>query len=505
MRKYTLLISASLLASSLIAKSKQPNILFILADDMGYSDIGAIGGDIQTPTLDKLLKNGTFCRSVYNHSKSEPSRASLLTGVHFNRQTEDHVVREFKNVITIPKLLQSTGYHTICAGKWHLPNQPTDWGFDRFFGLLHGTANNYDPSMLRGYNSRCYLNGAQPFALDGKPYIVDDPNFYSSDAYTDYTIRFLREGPKEKPFFIYLAYTAPHFPLQAPANVVAKYTDKYRDGWDVMRQKRFKHMQQSGLFSDAWKLSASDSTITPWEAYSNKADAATCMAVHAAMVERMDWNIERVITQLREMGELENTLIIFMSDNGPSYQDKRFDHTPEIAPGGAASYRHLPKGFANAVNTPLRDYKLYNTNGGVCSPAVISYPTHITQHKVIDTPLNILDFLPTFAQLAGAKYPKGLLSMDGEDISQILWGKQTNRKKTMFFRLKYIEANQAAVINYPYKACYDTNGWSLFDLRQDMCETQNIGKQQPKVLKKLIEQYKQFEISLPLRNTHETK
>lgn len=482
-------------AAANIDPAKRPNIIFILADDMGYSDYGFIGGDIQTPVLDNLAANGIVFKHMFNHAKCEPSRASLMTGVHYARQTSDHVVREFRNVTTIAECLENSGYFTIATGKWHLPGDPKSWGFIRNFGLLGGTANNFDPTNRNNLDPRCHYNGPAVYSLNGKQMKIENNDFYCTNAYTKYAIDFINECPAEKPFFLYLAYTAPHFPLQAPENVINKYLNSYTGGWDSLRNERIKHMNKSGIFGKAWSLSVPDKDVTPWKNAKNKADAARCMAVHAAMVDCMDQNIGKLIQVLKEKGELDNTLIFFMSDNGISSQ-LRFDRTPEIPAGSEGSYRHLPLGFANAANTPLKKYKIYNSNGGICTPMIVAWPKEIRKHKIMDKPLNILDVMPTILDIAGAAYPDSLVKLDGRICTRMIKGGRSIKNQPMYFVLKYSETNQEAIIDWPWKALNDNSeGWQLFNLKKDMTENIDISKERPHKTKILKTEYYNFEKS----------
>ena len=357
--------SAKAPLSSVSDSKHRPNVIFILADDMGYSDPGFMGSEIQTPNLDRLAAAGTVCTRFMNHAKCEPSRASLMAGVHFHRQTTDHVTREFRQVTTIAAELRKAGYFTASTGKWHLPDQPTDHGFDHFFGLVQGAANHFDPDGRLKLDPAVYLH--QEFALDGRPFTVTDDNFYSTDAFTDYALRFLKERPAGSPYFLYLAYTAPHWPLQAPAANIRKYEARYLDGWDRLRDERYHRLVERGMIPKEWKRAAADPDVESWNSLSpaQKADASRCMAVHAAMIDRLDEQIGRVIQYLEENNELENTLILFASDNGVS-AETRYNRTPNKPAGSVDSFRTLPLGFCNAVSTPYRKYKGWNANGGIC-------------------------------------------------------------------------------------------------------------------------------------------
>ncbi len=497
MRKQSAIVGASIFqvaaGAGLVNAESRPNIVFILADDMGWSDPGFLGGDIDTPNINRLAQQGTLFTRFYNHAKCTPSRSSLLTGVHFHRQTAGHVVDQFCGVTTIAKELKSAGYYTVCSGKWHVPDQPTDWGFDRYFGLLQGAANHFDPCGTLQLDPRCYMR--QEYALNGEPVVPDGNTFYSTDAYTQYALDFLNERPANQPFFLYLAYTAPHWPLQAPEELIQKYADKYTNGWDRLRSNRYEQLLKCGIFSSEWKLSPRDPDVVDWEKWPQKDDAARCMAVHAAMVDRMDQQIGRVLDYLEQIGELDNTLICFTSDNGVS-AELLYDRTPERPAGTADSFRLLPLGFCNAVTTPFIKYKTWNSNGGVCSPLVVCWPGRVAAGRIDDIPLNILDFFPTFLAVAGAEYPQGLRPLDGQNILPGLTGQGArSAPKPMFFQMKYgRHVDQKAVLDWPWKAWFDsTNGWKLFRLDQDPTEVNDLATAHPEVLKKLLDRYQKFD------------
>ena len=423
-----------LLVAGNLCAAEKPNLIFILADDMGYSDPGFLGGDIQTPNLDRMANQGTVFSRFYNHGKCEPSRASLITGVHFHRQTYDHVLRSFRGVSTIAEQLKSAGYYTACAGKWHVPDDPTDHGFDHYFGLLGGAGSHLDPDGRLGLDEKYYL--FKNYRLDGKPFPNIGKPFYSADAATDYAIRFLKDCPDDKPFFLYLAYRTPHWPLQAPAENIKKYEHHYDQGWDVMRRERYMNLLKSGVIDKTWKLSPRDKNVCAWDEWPNKEDSARCMEVHAAMVDRMDQQIGRVLGWLEANGKLDNTLICFTSDNGVS-AETNFDRTPQKFAGSVDSFRQIPAGFSNAINTPLMKYKTWNSNGGICSPMIAFWPQKIPSGRVEDSPISILDIMPTFMDIAGAVYPGNLRPLDGRSILPLLTGSEEMNPVPLFFQLKY--------------------------------------------------------------------
>lgn len=490
-RKHTAkALGAALLfaATTCPAADRAPNILFILVDDMGWSDPGFLGGDIETPNLDRLAQEGTVYPRFFNHAKCEPSRASLLTGVHFHRQTWDHVVRNFRGVSTIAEALKKAGYFTACAGKWHLPEHPVARGFDRFYGLLGGAGNHMDPDGRLKLDDIYYLH--KEVWLDDQPTKVTDEDYYSTDAVTDYALEFLQDRPgkgkSKSPFFLYMSYRAPHWPLQAPAETIAKYTDRYSDGWDALRASREAQLRNAGIFPDGWSLPPRDPSVGDWADWPDKEDAARCMAVHAAMVDRLDQQIGRLLEHLEKTGELDNTLICFTSDNGVA-AEMSFDRTPEKPAGPVDSFRVLPLGFCDAVNTPFLKYKKYHANGGIASPFIVRWPGKIPAGLVNHKPINILDMMPTFLEVAGATYPGELRSLDGQSLF-------SGEARPMFFQLKFSKTNQKAVIDWPWKAWLNAKeGWKLFNLEVDPTETKDRADQRPETLNRLVSQYDQFD------------
>ena len=462
---------------------EKPNILFILADDMGWSDPGFLGGDIDTPNLDRLAAEGTFYPRFYNHAKCEPSRASLLTGVHFHRQTKDHVVRTAQGVGTLASELKKAGYFTACAGKWHTAGVPTERGFDRYFGMQEGAGNHFDPVGTLGLDPACYLK--QEYALDGRPFVPDGKSYYSTDAYTDYALRFLKERPADRPFFLYLPYRAPHWPLQAPEEMIAKYSARYTGGWDQLRAARAQHIRDAGIFFKDWKLPQRDTGVCDWADWPKQADAARCMAVHAAMVDRMDQQIGRVLDFLQEIGQLDNTMICFTSDNGVS-AEIQFDRTPDRPAGAVDSFRVLPLGFCNAVNTPFVKYKTYHSNGGICSPLIIRWPGRVAAGAVCQQPVNVLDMMPTFLEVAGVSYSPALRPLDGHSLF-------SEKSAPMFFQLKYGSTDQKAVIDWPWKAWCDSGEWKLFNLEFDPAEAADLVALYPERLQQLMLKYEAFD------------
>lgn len=474
----------------------RPNIVLILADDMGYSDPGFLGGDIETPNLDRLAREGAVFGRFVNHAKCEPSRASLITGVHFQRQTHDHVIREFRNVTTIAEQLRKAGYRTFSTGKWHLPGKPTEHGFDRFFGLRGGAANHFDPEGHLGLAPEFYFNGE--LLLDDKVFGDYSKDFYSTDAFTDYALKFIRETPADQPFFLYLAYTAPHWPLQAPAQTVEKYKGRYDKGWDALREERFGHLKKAGIIPVDWKLPPMPESMKPWSETPDRPAKAQVMEVHAAMVDRMDQGIGRVLEALEREGRLDNTLILFASDNGSIGAigaEARFDRTPDRPAGTVDSFRMLPEGFVHAVNTPWRGQKLTHLAGGDTSPLIVRWPGKVPPGVFSWETINILDIMPSILSVSGTAYPEGLTPLDGLDVKDRLTKPgSTQDKRAHFLRLVFSEADEHAVLEGKWKAYRGgSDVWKLYDLVNDGTEMQDHGGCNQEVLKVLTAKAAAFE------------
>jgi len=431
-------------------KDERPNIVLILADDLGYSDLGCYGGEIQTPNLDYLAENGLRFRRFYNTSRCCPSRASLLTGL-YNQQAgigEMTAAREepgyrgylTENTVTLAEVLKDAGYHTAMSGKWHVSNtieQPTKeaqlkWlnhqashpyfspveqypvnrGFERHYGNIFGVVDYFDPFSL--------VNGTTP--VEKVP-----EGYYHTDAINDTAVSYIKTLSREdKPFFLYVAQTAPHWPLQALPEDIKKYENTYKAGWDAIREARYNKMVKQGIIDPATTpLSPRINKELSWEQNPDKEWDARAMAVHAAMVDRMDQGIGRIIQALRESGKLDNTIIVFLSDNGASPENcmrygPGFDRPgqtrdgkeiiypvkKEVLPGPQTTFASIGERWANVVNTPYRYAKAQSYEGGVRTPMIVYWPKNIkTKGGFTDYTGHVMDFMPTFLEVAKADYP----------------------------------------------------------------------------------------------------
>jgi arylsulfatase len=495
----------------------------ILADDLGWSDLGCYGGEIHTPNLDKLGQGGIRFTQFYNSARCCPSRSSIMTGLYphqtgMGNMTSPKPRTDFpgyagvlnQSNATIPEVLKKAGYSTWMAGKWHLgPPGPTGRGFDEFYGMVHGFDSFWDPTKYTR------------LPADRQARVYPQGGFYATDAITDHALDFLAQARKrESPFFFYLAYNAPHFPLHAPREVIDRYMPVYEKGWDRIREERFERMRGMGLIRKDWKLTPPSvippnrfNTKTGWAGKTNPAwdslepdrrqDLARRMAIYAAMVEVMDRNIGRVIDDLRASRQLDSTLVLFFSDNGACaewdpYGFDRFSgpqnelHRGEALAGMGqpGTYHSYGSGWANACNTPWRLYKHYNHEGGITTPLIAHWPAGIRRGSGIDhRPGHIVDLMPTCVELAGASYPASMPPMEGRSLAPALAGKPARRDAIYWEH----EGNRAIRSGRWKAVAVDPSGrWELYDMEADRTEMNDLSERHPARLKAMIRQWEQW-------------
>ena len=499
-----------------------PNILLILADDLGYSDLGCYGSEIATPNLDKLAAHGLRLTQFYNCARCCPSRASLLTGQYPHSVGFAGMSGSLPaNCVTIPEVLRSAGYATFMSGKWHLGQPgPVLRGFDEFYGLLGGYGSYWNPDnftrLPEGRQPRSYPPGA----------------FYSTDAITDHALDFMAQARQgQKPYFLYLAFNAPHFPLHAPKDLIDKYQPVYEQGWDKIREQRYTRMKNMEILDARWPLSPRSSvppnkvaTMHGWSGKENpawatlpadrRADLARRMATFAGAVDRMDQNIGRVVNDIEQHGELANTLIFFLSDNGacaewdpfgfdvgknvgrvnlPTTDGHNTLHTGAAldAIGAPGSYVSYGSGWANACNTPMRLYKHYDHEGGISTPFIIHWPAGMARRGELDRRIgNIFDLLPTCAEVAGAKYPatlKGndILPLPGLSLGGVLRGEAATEREIFFEH----EGNRAARVGRWKIVALAGAPWELYDMKADRTEQSNVAVARPEIVKDLEQRW----------------
>lgn len=536
---------------------EQPNIIVILADDIGYSDIGSYGSEIRTPNLDRLASEGVRFTHFYNTARCSPSRASLLTGLYPHQAAMGHLATRplwdeagylddlNKNTATIAEVLRDAGYSTYMTGKWHLygmnasnlpsgsdidtTNWPMQRGFDRFFGHLSGSCSYWDPFTL----------------LSNNTFITPGAGFYYTDAISDTTVKFIREHPAGKPFFFYVAYYSAHWPLHAPEEAIARYDGVYDSGWDSLRAERFKRQQDLGVVTPNHRLSGRPESIPAWEDETMKEWQARRMETYAAMIDVMDQGIGRIIAALEEKGELDNTIILYMQDNGgcaepvltnrmaqpltdeqmvlqpypqdqvltvrkPEYtRDGRFIRSGRgVMPGPADTWVAYGEEWANASNTPFRLYKSFVHEGGIATPLIVHWPDGIAKKGLlVDEPGHLIDIMPTCLALAGVSFPEefngtGSVPPEGMSLLPALAGKKLNREYLFWEH----EGNRAirmgkwklvSKLNTPMQFTpEDENSWELYDLEKDPSETEDLAAEHPDRVRKMAAKWEEEAVRL---------
>lgn len=509
---------------------KPPNVLVIMADDLGFSDISPYGGEIQTPNLKMLAENGVSFTDFSVTPYSAPSRAAFLTGsdphdvglgnlieLSTDEQKADpnYVGHLNDKALTIAQRLKQAGYFTVMSGKWHLgteaENAPNNWGFDKSFVYLKGDGNHFKRD-----NYPDGPDGDQPYRLNGE--LTDIPDdFYSSTTYADYLMESLNKRPDDKPFFAYLQFTAPHSPLQAPREDIEKYSDYYLDGPRVLAEQRFKNAKKLNFILESAKQ-PSMVDVPEWDSFSEQERQKEIkrMQIYAAMVDNMDANIGRVIDNLRAKGELDNTYIFFFSDNGAAgkyretagrwkdWVNNEHDNSVENM-GAANSYVSQGLGWAQASNMPFSLFKGYTAEGGIRSPLIVSGP-NIPKTKVSGKYSNLTDLAPTILDIAGVQKttPKGKAPLDGETLMPALTKPELGKQGP--YTSKVLEMNGAKMVRFgDFKALSNTHRfaglesdalktqqWLLYNLAQDPGETTDIADKYPKILDSLIGYYNDY-------------
>ncbi len=509
---------------------KQPNILIILSDDMGYSDIGCYGGEIETPNLNRLAENGLRFTQFYNTARCSPSRASLLTGLHPHQTgigilTDDDSLdggypgNLNRRCVTIAELLKDNGYRTYMSGKWHLAHEmenindtwPKQRGFDRFYGTIVGAGSYYDPITLTRDNTN----------IEEEP--KQDSDFYYTDAISDNAAEFIKSHANEsknKPFFCYVAYTAPHWPLHAREEDITKYKGYFDEGWDKLRQKRLERMKEMGILGESCELSSRDSSQQEWDLADEKEWRLRCMEVYAAQIDVMDRGIGRIIDALEETGELDNTMIMFLSDNGGCAEpivdaaasrmvehDKvsrsqtrsgepiHFANHHEIMPGSENTYQSYGVAWANLSNTPFRLYKHFTHEGGISTPLIMHWPDEIKKKGVLrHSPAQLTDIMATVLEVTGVKYPsqfKGneILPLEGTSMVPLFTKDEYNRGP-----LFWEHEGNAAMRMGKWKIVRKYPGdWELYDIVVDRSELINLANKYPDRVSEMKECYEQWE------------
>ena len=519
----------------------RPNIVIILADDMGYSDIGCYGGEIHTPTLDRLAANGLRFTQFYNTGRCCPTRASLLTGLYPHQAGIGHMMNDrgydgyrgdlTRHSVTIAEALKPAGYAAYMVGKWHVtPNQgpngskhnwPLQRGFDRFYGTIHGAGSFYDPNSLTRDNTMI-----SPYA---------DPEyrpkeFFYTDAISENAAKFIEQHDSSQPFFMYVAFTAAHWPMHARPKNIAKYQGVYDQGWDTIRAKRYQRMLDAGLIDSNWKLSPRDNRSPKWEDAPLKPWEIRLMEVYAAMVDCMDQGIGKIVDAVQRKGQLDNTLIFFLQDNGgcaeamgrrgeflprptntavlkPMKPDElQPDMIPKVTRDGypvrqgrgvmagpADTYLGYGLSWANVSNTPFREYKHWVHEGGISTPLVVHWPAGIPvsrRGKLEDQPGHLIDLMATCVDVAEASYPTQcqghkITPLEGVSLRPAFHGKALGRENPLFWEH---EGNRAIRQGDWKLVAKGKNGpWELYDLKADRSELNDVAKKHPARTKEMAE------------------
>ncbi len=515
-------------------ENQRPNIVLIMADDMGFSDAGCYGGEINTPNINFLAQNGLRFTNFYNTSRCCPTRASLLTGLYnqqagIGQMTVDHELDGYRghltaNTVTLAEVLKASGYHTAMSGKWHVSNTvmqpdpkeqlkwldhqsyyplfspidqyPVNRGFEKFYGTLWGVVDYFDPFSL--------VNGTTP--------VKNVPaNYYHTDAINDTAASYIHQFSKEdKPFFIYVAENAPHWPLMALPGDIAKYKNTYKVGWEVIREARYQRMVQMGIIDSSTALLSPrwDDTLQ-WKDNPDSVWDAAAMAVHAAMVDRMDRGIGRIIKALKETNQLDNTIILFLSDNGASSEicanfGPGFDrpgetregkeiiypkNKKEVLPGTETSYSSIGPRWANVANTPYRYWKAESFEGGIHTPMIAFWPNGIKQKGSMTNHVgHVMDFMATFIELAHAKYPSeyrghAITPMEGISLAPVFKGEKGKARKALFndhHGGRYVRYDGWKLVSPD-----DDTTWHLYRINEDQTELNDLSKKYPRKAREL--------------------
>ncbi|MGB0372714.1 MAG: arylsulfatase [Opitutales bacterium] len=496
-----------ILACQLFAGSeKNPNIIFILVDDMGYSDLGSYGGEIQTPHLDQLAQDGLRFTQMYNTSKCFPSRAALLTGVYAQQCGMAKTYRNgFSNAVTLAEVLKPLGYRTYASGKHHSKESLYDRGFDHYYGLLEGASNMWNPGEQReGEPPPGNKGRGRPFIDDDKKIIPYTPpkGWYATDAFTDRAIGWLDEDKdSEAPFFLYLSYTAPHYPLHAWPEDIAKYSGRYDSGYNAIMKERYERMVVMGLI-DPEKTPLTLIEKKKWDSLNpeKRAKEERRMEIYAAMLDRVDQNIGRLLDALEAHGDLDNTLIMFASDNGGCAERsgaKVFSTNIEDF-GSVASYETVGKNWATVQNTPMRNWKNYSHEGGINTPFIVNWPSKIQRPgSFYREPAHFIDIMATLVDITGATYPQKfreetIVPMQGVSLLPAFSGKSLERDQPLFFKW----GKAGAIRDGHFKAVFVGKKWELFDMANDRNESNDLSSQYPERLAQMQDAFNAWLVSV---------
>lgn len=487
------------MSCSCLADDSPPNVVLIMVDDMGWSDIGCYGSEIKTPNIDRLAAEGMLFTQFYNNAKCTTTRASLLTGLYpRNGGRGQHELIQ-TNMLTLGEAMRHAGYATGMSGKWHngkaVGARPFDRGFDQAYGLWDGCCNFFNPKIpdppFKGGKVRPFGHNDRYLEFDDFP-----EDYYTTDAFTDHAIETIKmHAASGKPFFHYLPYTAPHYPLHAKPEDIAKYKGVYSDGWDVLRQTRLARQRELGLIDDRWSVIDRDDRARAWnDAKGPDQDWQELrMEVYAAMIDSVDQNIGRLMDALDEIGVDENTLVLFLADNGGCAETPGGNDTNQV-PGPREFYSHVGPGWATASNTPFRRYKQYCHEGGIATPLLARWPKTIASGSRTQQVGHIIDFLPTFLEMASTEYPeihpqfaKTTLPIEGKSLLPIFEGNKRDPHEYLYWHW----STNRAVRMGDWKLAWDKHekAWELYDLSTDRTEAHDLSKEHPNLVASLIDKW----------------
>ncbi len=499
-----------------VVPAQRPNIILVMADDLGWSDVGCYGGEIHTPHIDSLARDGLRFTQFYNNAVCGPTRASLLTGLYCqqvgHRGDRWNEPKDFSKCVTIAELLQAAGYRTMMVGKWQGRDLAVDRGFDGFFG-----------PMCQAKISYFHEVEQNPYRLDRDPWDVPE-DFYLTEAINDFAVQFLEEAVgRERPFFLYVAHIAPHWPLHAREADIAPYRQQYREtGWNQWRQRRFLKQRELGIIPATWELSPQPTSIHDWSTDSNKHWQAERMAVYAAQVEAIDRGLGELLEIIEKAGQANNTLVMFLSDNGAAPDGEvrpttgGFGFTPKTKndrwrkdgvpirpgsgpgnlPGPHDTFAAYGLAWANVSNTPLRGTKLTGYEGGIRTPLVVRWPEAVRQRgEVSDQVGHVIDIMATCLDVAGEEYPvefkgRSPLPIEGKSLLPIFQGHQRDGHEVLCWSVP----KHHVVRMGRWKAVRPRGGgaWQLFDLETDGTETVDLAERQPGRTEELATRFEQW-------------
>lgn len=505
-------------------RAERPNVILVLVDDMGFSDLGLMGSEIRTPNIDALAKSGLTLSAMYNCARCCPTRAALLTGLYPHKAGIGHMGANLgtpayqgflrNDAATIAELLRPAGYRTLMSGKWHVGGDfwarlvdtwrvgdvdrptPRQRGFDRFYGIIDGVTHFFSPHYIMEDDARAE---------------VSPTDFYFTDAITDKAIGMIEESVAlDQPFFLYLAHAAPHWPLHAHEEDIARYSGVYSKGWDAIRTARHEEMLSRGVLQHRWAISPRDEAAPAWGDVAERDWEASRMEVYAAMIDRMDQSIGRVIATLERLGQREDTLILFLSDNGGCaefmaedgwakfmpdiHNDGRkieMGNRPCLRPGGPLTYMSYDLPWANVSNAPFRLFKHWVHEGGISTPMIVNWPKRLADPRIAHAPCHVVDVLPTILEATGVRYPDELgggaiQALDGESLMGLIEGRAWQRERPIFWEH---EGNSAVRIGNFKLVRKFNQPWELYDMERDRTELDDLAMRNAPLASMLQREY----------------